>query len=546
MAIEDVNLTGGFFQAILHFSSQLTEKHLESIKLADSTFHFSVRDGFSFVLREKDEADSTREQIEAMIDQLATRFHEKYANAEDWMGDPEFFEDFTEICDEIIQTRPTSQSFPILFRILIKPFFVQPLTQIIPVASDKQDCLYELQRQLTKFVTLDALDQKKQKLSFKSPFVLYLPGTKQLVYVFPTTLYSNINSPTHLFCLSTSEKNFYTFYQLLPLIRKKIMHNSSLIGNCIQAVEEKITTHELKEQQDEILLKFIRETVYAWADINQYIGFIQSALLKELFKAGVLNETFTEEHTSILFNQLLARLTKDIDKVVFGLLTHQQILFVGEIKEEIEISLSTLLAFYPHSSVTFWTEKPEDYLLIGTHPQYLQNFSTDSALIVNLTTNDIIGGQKNTFCCELMEKTQQLAQESSVSIARATFQSKLFSLFVIIKELLTIIAMEEKEQILNQFKALLEKYSPATVHLIAHMSKELNYLVTKNVQKSLGLSGRTINFLTELQIKHVILPHTFMAKNTTKSLAEKAIQATNKRIDAAKETVLKVKEKLRK
>ncbi|MFX0090646.1 MAG: hypothetical protein ACFFBD_02695 [Candidatus Hodarchaeota archaeon] len=477
MIIENVNLTGGFFEAILLFSSQLNEGMLKSITMGESIFHFAVKRGFTFVIREKRDLIDSDEPIDDILDQFARQFHKQFPDAAQWDSVASHFANFNVTADQIIKKRPSRQGFPILLDVLLKPFFTAPVTQLVPVSQENQNSLLELQYQLRKYA--EEIELKKLELLLEKPFVLYLPKSQKIVYLFPLHLESQ--EPIYLLCFLTNHRFWFAFYQLMPLIHQK---TNLIIPTIMKHINilEKLTPEKIEDQKDQI-----EEIVSNWADLNQYVGGLQISLLEELFKAGVTSEALSEEQARIQFDNLATKLGDDIDKVVFALLSQRQIIFVGENKEEVEQTISALLAFYPHPSVTLWSKYPEDHLLVGTHPYVLPHYDRESALVVDLETNQVHEGEKNTFCAELMEETKQIAQQSSIYDAKLSFLTKVSSLFELIKSLLIIFASKDEEQ-QRDIQDILEKFPKPVSHLIARMSENLNVIVSQKVQKFLDVS----------------------------------------------------------
>ncbi len=121
-------MTAGFFQAILQFSKMQVGENLEAINMSDSLFYFSTKESFTFIIREEKSSPRTGKEINLMLSQLSQQFLEKFPSAAKWDGDLSYFESFSGICDDILNTK-TAPAENIL------PQEVIPEQELIPIST---------------------------------------------------------------------------------------------------------------------------------------------------------------------------------------------------------------------------------------------------------------------------------------------------------------------------------------------------------------------------------------------------------------------------
>ena len=102
MTFTDIHLVGGFFHALLTFSSQLGEGVLDSIKYSNMYIYFKSLEGFTFILAVQQDLSIDQKTVEFFLNALAEKFHEQYPSALNWNGNQASFQDFAKICDEIL------------------------------------------------------------------------------------------------------------------------------------------------------------------------------------------------------------------------------------------------------------------------------------------------------------------------------------------------------------------------------------------------------------------------------------------------------------
>ncbi|MFX0061270.1 MAG: hypothetical protein ACFFC7_03720 [Candidatus Hermodarchaeota archaeon] len=493
IAIENINLTGSFIQAIFIFSKHLSGSRLESINMSDCQFYFRAKNGLIFVVRQEQDSPLFFEQIKVLIDQLSDRFHDQFPSVAKWRGGSTAeFEQFAITCDEILHNCPTRKGLPVLLKVSLKPFLTTPVDQVLPFSQENENCLFELQNHLKEYVegeeffdTFDrlGLEEKKVEILLKKPFVLYLPKTHHFVYIYALDQDLKNKEFTHVMCFIVEEADFFSFYQLMPLIRKKAAQLVPILTSYFSILKKNQIPNEISQQGLQL-----RRMLEVWGDLNHYISGLQISLLEEFYKSGVDNEMLKEDQRCIHLNDLFIRLGEDIDKVIFALLSQHQILFVGEDKNEVKEILHTLLTFYPHPSVAMWIETsslPVDHLIMGIPPSNLRYYTKRSNVIVDLRTNQVLKGEKNEFCARLVKETQLIDQECSMYEARKFFQTKISSLFVLVRALLEASTLEKEIQ-KQEFQNILTNYPLANIQLIARMTKSLNLLLGKKVQKFLN------------------------------------------------------------
>ncbi len=478
MTFTDIHLVGGFFHALLTFSSQLGEGVLDSIKYSTMYIYFKSLGGFTFILAVHQDLSIDQKTVEFFLNALAEKFHEEYPSALNWNGNQATFQDFAKTCDEILQKKPSRKGFPLLLKITFKPFLLGPALRILFIDPENPDYFYELSRRLEKYS--ETIGHKKLKSLLSEPSLIYLPKSQYLVYIYAFGAGKKRDDITHLLCFIIQEADWFMFYQLSSIIHKKSNEIIPRIIDYIQMYNKNPDSAEVVKYAPNV-----KEIVSNWADLNQYLGGVQASLIQEFYKSGLTVEALKEQETRSKLGALIEGLGPDFDKIVFALLIQKQIVFIGESKELVEQTLSALMTFYPHPSVVLWTERPSDYLLVGTHPNNVKNFDKN-ALIVDLTNNQITGGEKNQFCSELVEKTVQLAEVTSLEEAQVFFQGKIANLFALLKNLLDLIGTEEDIEQRN-VKKLLEFHPPATLKLLARMSSSINMLLAKNIQEFLSV-----------------------------------------------------------
>jgi hypothetical protein len=273
-------------------------------------------------------------------------------------------------------------------------------------------------------------------------------------------------------CYITEEYDWFALYQLLSLFFKRAQYIIPSVAHYLHTLENHPISPEVKQDKDKI-----QETVNNWADLNQYISEMHALLSEEFFKAGIASENLSEEQSRTNFFDLLDRVGKDLDKALGAALGLRQVLFVGKNREIVEQALSAFLTFYPHPSVNLWTENMSDAHFIGTLPDLVKNYD-ESAVIVDLDKNKVIGGEKIEFCANLLYETIAFGKEMSVSESHIFFQGKISAIFTLLKALLEVLTLEKKDQ-QQRFQELFKKYPQDSLQLMAQMSRNLNPLLAK-------------------------------------------------------------------
>jgi len=472
--IENFNLTAGFFQAVVLFSKRVVGRSLETISMSDFLFYFSMKGNFTFILRVDRTSPITKEQVSLMLEQLAERFFQDFPKATLWGGKMGLFEKFSRFCDEVLQVSPTRKGFPILLRIARKPFFFNSVQQITPISSENEDSLNELVGYLNKYV--EQWGQKKFNVLFKQSQLFYLTNTHRIVYIFPFSQNLPNKEFSHFLCYLAEEGDWFTFYQLITVIRKRFQQILPALTDYLVKLEKNPTSSEVKEEKSKV-----QELLNEWADLNQYIGGMQASILEAFFKSGITSDNLTEQELNNHLNTLLTRVGDDIDKVIFAVLGLHQIFFCGEDRKLVEQALSALIAYYPHPSVVLWTEEPSNCLIVGTRPDLIQK-PDKFTVVVNLMNGKVKGGEKNEYCSNLIKETLKFAGNGSISQARIFFQRQVSSLFSLLKSLLEILPLDDESQA-RQCQAVLKDQTLAKVKLVAQMCEILNPLLAGNVHQ---------------------------------------------------------------
>ncbi len=472
--MENFNLTAGFFQALAVFSKNVVGQNLETISMSDSLFYFSMKNKFIFILRVDRTSPITKQQVGFILEQLSARFLQDFPNASLWTGKIGFFEEFSQFCDKILQVSPFRKGFPILLRVARKPFFLNLVQQVTPTTSENEESENELIGYLNQHAKQRGL--KRIFANFKQSQFFYLTATHHIVYIFPFRRNQQKQQVTHLLCFIAEEGDWFTFYQLIPVIRKRFQQILPPLNDYLMELEKNPISNTIKEGK----LK-VQALIADWADLSQYIGGMQSTILEEFFKSGITSDSMTEQEVIKHRKILTTRVGDDFDKVVFAILGLHQVFFIGEDRKLVEQVLSAFLAYYPTPSVVLWIEEPSTCLIVGTRPNLIQN-TQKSTVIVDLDHNKVLGGEKNKYCSDLLEDTLRFALRTSVSEARLYFQRQVSSLFSLLKSLLEILPLDEESQS-RQCQVILKDQTLAKVKVIAQMCENLNPVLAENVQK---------------------------------------------------------------
>ena len=354
ISIENINITGGLFQAIYSFSQVYTEDELRSINMKQFVYHFKAFNGFIFILKQLTDPDFPTETIQYLLDQLGESFFKNYPDADEWDGvSKQKFEDFTFVCDEILERSPLRRGVPFLFKVLLKPFLMVPITQVISITNENQNLYNQIIYHFNRYSEL--LGYKNLLKLVENPFMLYLKTPQNLVYAYPFLNTSKKDNFVYLLCFVTENRNWFAFYQVNSLINKKAGYILPALENYLQKFEKNPTNDALQLQTPKI-----QELVNNWANLNQYVGALQANLFEEFIKYATIKKTLTEEEVRSQLLILFTKFPKDIDKLIFALLTQQKILFVSLEKDKIKSTINALLTFYPQPAVNIWAEKPNE------------------------------------------------------------------------------------------------------------------------------------------------------------------------------------------
>ncbi len=468
--LDDYISTAGFFEAILAFSTLKVGESLETISMSDSLFHFYSKHGFAFVLKEPRAKSLGTEQLSAKLKELATAFLIEFPTAANWAGDIQRCGSFAATCDRILKVPLVRRGFPVLFRIMVKPFFITPVTQLVPVSSENEESLYELQFYLKQSV--ETFGRKNRLGLIHRPFLVYLPRTRRIAYVYAFHQGLRRIAITHLLCFVAEEQDWFEWYQLLSLFYRRAKYISPEVGEYLHLLESNPVADDIQQNR-----RRVQEVISSWADLNQYINVMHVILSDEFFKAGIASENMNTQRSRQSFIELIRYFGSDFERVLNAALSLQQVLFISKDRQRVENAISALLNYYPHPSVTLWTEEPSDSLFVGTTPDTALFYGTE-AVMVNLDTGTIINGKKNEFCRNLLKETIQFATEMSISESRLFFQGKISAIFSLVKGFLEVIAYEETKQHQLIFD-MLERYPEDSVELVYQIARNINKLLAK-------------------------------------------------------------------
>lgn len=474
---ENFDLTAGFFQAILEFSKIEVGESLETINMSDSLFYFYAKEGLTFILRQERTSSRSREEDTHILVQLATKFFEEFPSAAaKWDGNTNAFNKFTASCDKIFQSQPKRKGFPILLRVALEPFFIAPVLLGNPVTEDFEISLYELQFHLKKYIEqMGRVSLIRLKLK---PILLYLSNTKQIAYIYAFPMKMQGSAATHFLCYVAKESEWFAFYQVMSLFFKRAQQILPKISQHLIFLESSppLSDFNFNQRKTEI-----QDCINDWADLNQYLSTMQVLLSTEFFKSSISQEDLTDAQSLSHFTRLLDCVGKDFDKVLNANLGLRQVLFTSKDPEKVKQALSAFLAWYPHPSVTLWTESASDSSFIGTRPELAKNYDP-SIVIVDLDQNEIVGGTKNEFCAKLLRETQQFLKIMSVRDSRIYFLERISGFFALFKNLLKALAMDEAHQE-EYFQGAVKENSLDSVQLTIEIGENLNPLLAQTVQK---------------------------------------------------------------
>lgn len=473
--LENLDLTGGFLSAIAGFSQVEVGENLEAVNMSDSLFYFYTKDQYTFILREERSSATTREQVARILKQLSAKFFQEFPNIDAWEGNLDDFTSFTTTCDKILQARPTRKGFPILYQVALQPFFLAPLLHVVPVVPEHENCLYELQYHLRRYMEQIGIPNLAT-LSEKS-FLLYLPRCRHLAYAYAFGTSDEDGAISHFLCYLVEEEVWFAFYQVMSLFFRRAQHILPQVANYLALLDTNPSFSDVNHARP-----FIQDLIEDWADLNQYISVMSAMLSDQFFKSSIKSTELTEDQVRAHFMVLLTRVGSEFDRVLGAALSLRQVLFVGTEQESVEQVLGAFLAYYPHPSVVMWAETVSDALFVGTRPDLVQ-FYDPSTVIIDLVNNAVIGGEKNEFCADLLVETLLFAQETSFAESRRFFQSEISEIFTQLKTALELLALEEPEQ-QRRFREMISKYPPDSIQLLTQISEKLNPFLAKTLRAS--------------------------------------------------------------
>lgn len=462
--LKDYDMTAGFLQAMLQFSHLEVQDNIEALRLSNSAFFFHSKKQFNFVLREDRNLNDASEYAPRMLQQLANRFFDQYPNALTWDGNLNAFVDFSGACDEVLKTSPVRKGTPIIFRCAVESMFFAPIFDIVQIKPEMEETVYELQIQLRKFAQNVGMQFFWTRL--QEPLLFHLPSTHSIAFICGIHAETILGGTNYLLSTVFDENDFDSFYQLSSLIRRKFKILMLRFGAFLAAYEQDPLSSSLKEKKPHI-----QELLCDWADLNQYVSSVRASFFEEFLKASATSESLSSDSLQQQFEELTKLVGNEFDKIVVGLLTLQQILFVGSDRKQVERALSALLAFYPHPSVALWAEKPSEALLVGIPPTEVSNYK-NGPVIVDLDKGTVTGGTRNEYISNTVRDTLVVANNASVAEARLFFQGKISSFFVLIRLLLDYVTLDKAGR-LSAIQDYQRGIHPALLQLIVRMARKL-------------------------------------------------------------------------
>ncbi|HMF33386.1 MAG TPA: hypothetical protein VKK79_18315, partial [Candidatus Lokiarchaeia archaeon] len=353
-----------------------------------------------------------------------------------------------------------------------------PVLQVMPVLPENEESLFELQYYLKK--SMAQFGRRRISHLIRRPFLLYLPRAKRIAYVVAFHLGQGRMSPvTYFLCYVAEERDWFAFYQLRSLFAKRVRVVVPELANYLQTLENNPLADDIRQNRDHI-----REFLNDWADLNQYIDVMHALLSEEFFKAGRFSENIGDQLAHSGFIDLLSQLEPDFDRVISAAISLQQVLFVSVDRQKVEQAISALLSYYPHPSVTLWTEKPSDSLFVGTSPNLAEFYSKD-CVVVDLDSNSVSGGRSNEFCANLLQETLEFASEMTVAESRMFFQGKISAIFSLVKAFLEVLSLDEAQQQVTLHKVY-HRYPEDSIELVYQIARNVNKLLAKAIRQARG------------------------------------------------------------
>jgi hypothetical protein len=325
--------------------------------------------------------------------------------------------------------------------------------------------------------------------------VVYLPKTGQIGYVIGFNVYLRKKEISHLICYITSAGEWQVFYQLMQQFFGKFQQIFSELSNYIVATEKNPTSEEVTKQKTQI-----QDLIARWADLNQYLGDMETNLAESLFRSDPLQENLTEEMYKFNIYQIIKRFGRDCDKILFALLSMQRVLFVGQDRDQVEQALTALISYYLHPSVEFWSEEKSEKMLVAGPPALARAYDK-SVVIADFDTNRVYGGENNDFCATVIEEAEKYSRQASVAEGRTFFHEKLSSIFSRLKGLLQILSQGGDRHGI-QLQEALQDLPMAELHLLTRMSRGLNPVLTETLAKYLDSKSRFQDFFSDLSREH--------------------------------------------
>ncbi len=473
--LDDYVSIAGFFEAIMIFSNLKVRENLDTITMSDSLFHFYSKSGLAFIYKEPRAQSQGSVQVSILLRELADAFLEEFPTAARWAGNIEKCGSFAATCDRILKIPLVRRGFPVLFRIMVKPFFITPVLQVVPVAAENEQSMYELQYNLKR--SIEEFGRKNRINLIRHPFLIYLPRTRRIAYIASFHLDLRRLAVSHFLCFIAEEHDWFEFYQLISLFSRRAKFIYPEVASYLRVLESNPIAEEIQRNRTRV-----QDIISSWADLNQYINVMHVILSEEFFKAGIACEDMCVQKGQQGFLGLLGRMGLDFEKVLNAALSHHQVLFVSQDRQKAERAISDLLNYYPHPSVTLWTEEPSDSLFVGTRPD-LAKFYTNDPVVVDIETRYIHNGKKNEFCRNLLKETLQFASEMSDQESRLFFQGKISAIFSLVKGFLEILPLEENQQ-RQSILDMSQRYPEDSLELVYQIARNVNKFLAKALRQA--------------------------------------------------------------
>ena len=305
-SLENIELRGGLYAALLQFSSVEVGENLESIRTSNSLVHFKTNGNFTFIIIEGKDTAMGSDKLKMCINYLVEHFNTSFPNAAQWQGDLSYFDSFTRVCDDVFQAHPGSRGFSVLYKIEMKIIGISPVSHAIPPNPSTERSQIELQTQLKNY--LKEFGIQKLKSSLRRGLTIALPGTNQLAYIVGFDVELKRKDITHILCLIIAESEWQVFYQL---IRQYFNKFTRLLPTLVTYLLEMRNAN--RSEFVEKNKSAIQELLNDWGDLNVYLGDMEASLAETLFRSNIPSEVLSDGASRETFYHFITHFGRDVD-----------------------------------------------------------------------------------------------------------------------------------------------------------------------------------------------------------------------------------------